>query len=189
MPMLPAHASSSSPPTACFRWTASIAKLDAICTLAEQYRRLVMVDDSHAVGFIGAAGRGTPELCAVEGKVDIYHRHTGQGPRRRLGRLYRRAEGHRRRCCASARARICSPIPWRRPLRLRRSKYSNCWPAPKAPLCANACVRTAQRFRRAMNSARFRSRARRASDHSGHARRCRAREPRWPTRCLRKGST
>jgi len=55
-----------------FSMDGTIAKLDAICTLAEQYRATVMVDDSHAVGFIGAAGRGTPELCAVEGRVDIY---------------------------------------------------------------------------------------------------------------------
>lgn len=55
-----------------FSMDGTIAKLDAICTLAEQYQAAVMVDDSHAVGFIGAAGRGTPELCAVEGKVDIY---------------------------------------------------------------------------------------------------------------------
>jgi glycine C-acetyltransferase len=48
-----------------------VANLAAICTLAERYRALVMVDDSHAVGFIGASGRGTPELCAVEGRVDI----------------------------------------------------------------------------------------------------------------------
>jgi glycine C-acetyltransferase len=48
-----------------------VANLAAICALAERYRALVMVDDSHAVGFIGAGGRGTPELCAVEGRVDI----------------------------------------------------------------------------------------------------------------------
>lgn len=49
-----------------------VANLRAICALADRHRALVMVDDSHAVGFIGAAGRGTPELCAVEGKVDIF---------------------------------------------------------------------------------------------------------------------
>ena len=47
------------------------AKLDKICDLAEKYDALVMVDDSHAVGFIGYHGRGTPELCGVEGRVDI----------------------------------------------------------------------------------------------------------------------
>lgn len=47
------------------------AKLDQICDLAEKYDAMVMVDDSHAVGFIGKHGRGTPELCGVEGRVDI----------------------------------------------------------------------------------------------------------------------
>ncbi len=48
-----------------------IAKLEAICDLAERYGALVMVDDSHAVGFVGATGRGTPEHCGVMGRVDI----------------------------------------------------------------------------------------------------------------------
>lgn len=48
-----------------------IAKLGQICDLAEKYDALVMVDDSHAVGFVGENGRGTPELCGVEGRVDI----------------------------------------------------------------------------------------------------------------------
>ena len=48
-----------------------IARLPAICELAERYDAMVMVDDSHAVGFVGATGRGTPEHCAVEERVDI----------------------------------------------------------------------------------------------------------------------
>ncbi|WP_401000305.1 glycine C-acetyltransferase [Agromyces sp. GXQ0307] len=48
-----------------------IAPLQEICDLAEMYDALVFVDDSHAVGFVGANGRGTPELCGVEGRVDI----------------------------------------------------------------------------------------------------------------------
>ncbi len=48
-----------------------VANLSAICDLADKHRALVMVDDSHAVGFLGAAGRGTPEYCGVEGRVDI----------------------------------------------------------------------------------------------------------------------
>jgi glycine C-acetyltransferase len=47
------------------------AKLDSICGLAEKYDAMVMVDDSHAVGFIGERGRGTPEYYGVEGRVDI----------------------------------------------------------------------------------------------------------------------
>jgi glycine C-acetyltransferase len=48
-----------------------IAKLSSICDLADKYDALVMVDDSHAVGFVGDHGRGTPELCGVEGRIDI----------------------------------------------------------------------------------------------------------------------
>src|SRR5437763_10384525 len=52
-----------------------IANLRGICDLAEKYGALVMVDDSHAVGFVGKTGRGTPEHCGVMGRVDII---TGQ---------------------------------------------------------------------------------------------------------------
>jgi glycine C-acetyltransferase len=48
-----------------------IADLKGICDLADRYNALVMVDDSHAVGFIGANGRGTPEHCGVAQRVDI----------------------------------------------------------------------------------------------------------------------
>ena len=48
-----------------------IARLGAICELAERYDALVMVDDSHATGFMGASGRGTPEHCGVAARVDI----------------------------------------------------------------------------------------------------------------------
>jgi glycine C-acetyltransferase len=48
-----------------------LANLKGICDLADRYNALVMVDDSHAVGFVGANGRGTPEHCGVEGRIDI----------------------------------------------------------------------------------------------------------------------
>jgi glycine C-acetyltransferase len=48
-----------------------IAPLDEICNLAERYGALVMVDDSHGVGFMGSQGRGTHEHCGVMGRVDI----------------------------------------------------------------------------------------------------------------------
>jgi glycine C-acetyltransferase len=48
-----------------------IAKLDAICDLADKYNALVMVDDCHATGFVGKTGRGTHEHCGVMGRVDI----------------------------------------------------------------------------------------------------------------------
>jgi glycine C-acetyltransferase len=48
-----------------------IADLPKICDLAEEFDALTMVDDSHAVGFMGKKGRGTPEHCGVMGRVDI----------------------------------------------------------------------------------------------------------------------
>ncbi len=48
-----------------------VANLKAICDLADEYDALVMVDDSHAVGFMGETGRGTIEYCGVSGRVDI----------------------------------------------------------------------------------------------------------------------
>jgi len=48
-----------------------IADLQGICALAEKHDALVMVDDSHAVGFVGARGAGTPERCGVEGRVAL----------------------------------------------------------------------------------------------------------------------
>ena len=54
-----------------FSMDGDIAPLKEICALSEKYNALVMVDDSHATGFIGATGKGTPEHCGVMDKVDI----------------------------------------------------------------------------------------------------------------------
>jgi glycine C-acetyltransferase len=54
-----------------FSMDGDIADLGAICDLAEEYDALVMVDDSHATGFVGRTGRGTPEYRDVRGRVDI----------------------------------------------------------------------------------------------------------------------
>src|SRR5690606_25302536 len=48
------------------------ANLKGICDLADRHNALVMVDDSHAVGFMGKTGRGTHEYCDVMGRVDIF---------------------------------------------------------------------------------------------------------------------
>ena len=54
-----------------FSMDGDIAKLGEICDLAEKYNAILFVDDCHATGFIGENGRGTPEFCKVEGRVDI----------------------------------------------------------------------------------------------------------------------
>jgi glycine C-acetyltransferase len=54
-----------------FSMDGDIARLGPICDLAEKYEALVMVDDSHATGFVGRTGRGTPEHCGVMDRVDV----------------------------------------------------------------------------------------------------------------------
>lgn len=54
-----------------FSMDGDVAPLADICALADEHRALVLVDDSHATGFMGRTGRGTPEHCGVEGRVDI----------------------------------------------------------------------------------------------------------------------
>ena len=54
-----------------FSMDGDIAKLDRICDLADEYDAMVMIDECHSAGFIGATGRGTPEYCNVMGRVDI----------------------------------------------------------------------------------------------------------------------
>ena len=54
-----------------FSMDGTIADLGGICDLADKYGAMVMVDDSHAVGFMGANGRGSHEYCGVMGRVDI----------------------------------------------------------------------------------------------------------------------
>jgi glycine C-acetyltransferase len=54
-----------------FSMDGDVAPLRAICDLADRHSALVVVDDSHATGFFGPTGRGTPEYCGVAGRVDI----------------------------------------------------------------------------------------------------------------------
>ena len=54
-----------------FSMDGDIANLQGVCDMAERYEAMVMVDDSHATGFVGKTGRGTPEHCGVQDRVDI----------------------------------------------------------------------------------------------------------------------
>jgi len=54
-----------------FSMDGDVAPLKEICDLADRYHALVLVDDSHATGFMGRTGRGTPEHCGVPGRVDL----------------------------------------------------------------------------------------------------------------------
>jgi glycine C-acetyltransferase len=54
-----------------FSMDGTIANLKGVCDLAEKYNAMVMVDDAHAAGFVGKTGRGTPEHCGVQGRIDV----------------------------------------------------------------------------------------------------------------------
>ena len=78
-----------------------LAPLDEICDLAERYDALVMVDDSHAVGFVGPSGARHARAVRRAGPGRHRHRHARQGARRRLRRLRRRPAPRSSTCCAS----------------------------------------------------------------------------------------
>ena len=157
-----------------------IAKLDEICDLAERYDALVMVDDSHAVGFVGEGGRGTPELNGVMDRVDIL---TGT-----LGKALGGARGG----YTSGRAEIVELLRQRS----RPYLFSNTLAPPivaaslkvlellesGGELRARLRENTA-RFRDAHDRARLRRPARRPPDRADHVRRRRARRPARPRRC------
>lgn len=61
-----------------FSMDGDIAPLPAICDLAEKYSALLMIDECHATGFLGRNGRGSPEYCGVEGRIDIINSTLGK---------------------------------------------------------------------------------------------------------------
>ena len=79
-----------------FSMDGDLADLPGICDLADRYDALVMVDDSHAVGFMGPGGRGTPEHHGVGDAGRHPDRHPGQGAGGRQRRLHQRAQGDHR---------------------------------------------------------------------------------------------
>lgn len=100
-----------------------IANLQGVCDTADKYDALVMVDDSHAVGFVGENGRGSHEYCDVMGRVDIITGTLGKALGGASGATPPRAKRWLS-GCASAPVRICSPTLWRRPSWPPPSK---CW--------------------------------------------------------------
>ena len=148
-----------------------IANLKGVCDLAEKYDAMVMVDDSHAVGFVGKHGRGSAEHCGVEGRVDII---TGT-----LGKALGGASGG----YTSGKATV---VDWLRQ-RSRPYLFSN----TLMPAIAGASLKVfdliengdalrerlyanATRFRDGDDQGRLQARRRRPSDHPGDAGRRRA---------------
>ena len=68
-----------------FSMDGNVAPIDKICDLAEKYDALVMVDESHSAGVVGATGHGVSELCKTYGRVDIYTGTLGKAFRGALG--------------------------------------------------------------------------------------------------------
>ena len=158
-----------------------------ICDLADKYDAMVMVDDSHATGFVGKTGRGTPEHCGVLGRVDIITGHARQGARRRGRRLHQRAQRRSSSCCGT---------------RSRPYLFCNTLPPPIVGAALEVLDLLTREHRAARpaggNTQHFRERhdARRASrsarappDRADHARRRGARRRAARRRCSTKGST
>ncbi len=100
-----------------------IANLQGVCDLADKYDALVMVDDSHAVGFVGENGRGSHEYCDVMGRVDIITGTLGKALGGASGG-YTAARKEVVEWLRQRSVRICSPTLWRRPSWPPPSK---CW--------------------------------------------------------------
>ena len=104
-----------------------IANLSAICDLAEQYDAMVMVDDSHAVGFVGAARSRHARALRRDGPGRHHHRHARQGARRRQSAVTPAAAGRSSSGCVNGRARTCSATRSLRRSPPPRCACSTCW--------------------------------------------------------------
>jgi 7-keto-8-aminopelargonate synthetase-like enzyme len=146
-----------------------IADLKTLCEVAGRHGAIVMVDDSHAVGFIGENGAGTPELCGVADKVDIYTGTLGKALGGASGG-YVSARSPSSTCCVSVRALSVLQQPG--PGHCRRQPGS----AEADPVRRPAAARPAQAQCRAVPQRNVRRRfhpgAGPASHHSGDAGRC-----------------
>ena len=102
-----------------------IAKLDEIVALKKKYNALLMVDDSHATGFVGPTGRGSAELHGVM-KTSTSSRRRSARRSAAVPAASRPAARRSSTCCASARGRTCSRTRCRRRWSRRRSRCSRC---------------------------------------------------------------
>ena len=102
-----------------FSMDGNVAPMDQICDLAEKYDALVMVDESHSAGVVGATGHGVSELCKTYGRVDIY---TGT-----LGKAFGGALGGFT-TCAKEVVLTSSQIHLHLVSLAPASKFSRCWP-------------------------------------------------------------
>ena len=118
-----------------FSMDGTIAPLSGICELAERHGATVIVDDSHATGFMGAGGRGTHEHCRRHGPGRRAHRHARQGARRRERRLrFRPCAGHRVAAAALAALSLLQHD------RTGRRRDDNCGPRPSRVLAGAAAA-------------------------------------------------
>lgn len=94
-----------------FSMDGTIAQLDKICDLADQYDAIVMIDECHSSGFLGKTGRGTHEYRGVMGRIDIITGTLGKALGGASGGF---TSGKKKslKCCVSAAALIFSPIQW-----------------------------------------------------------------------------
>ncbi len=97
-----------------FSMDGHIARLDAICELADRYGALVHFDDCHATGFVGATGRGTHEFRGVMERIDLTTGTLGKALGEPAGGT-RAGAGKSSNCSANAHGHICSPTRWHRP--------------------------------------------------------------------------
>ena len=104
-----------------FSMDGDMAPLAEICDLADRHRALVLVDDSHATGFMGRTGRGTPEHCGVMGRVDIITTTFGKALGGAMGGCIA-ARQETSTSCASAAGPTSSRTAWPRWWRAPRSR-------------------------------------------------------------------
>jgi glycine C-acetyltransferase len=160
----------------------SSPNLQSICDLADRYDALVMVDDSHAVGFIGEMGRGTAEHCGRAGARRHHHRHPGQGARRRQRRLHLRQAKRWSTGCASAPAPTSSPTPSPPSIVSATIKVIVLDLAERPRAARPVLKANSEYFRTRMSAAGF-TLAGRSRHHPGDAGRCRSWPRAWPSRC------